>query len=760
MSSTSDCDFDARSWGLDLSDEVIKLLNDNFEKMLEFVKPTWEKENIPMWEPPENIRGTLSPDRLDFIRNLRIPSFEPSSTPSLLLHELGNYAEDQNMDQRIQELFKKGCLTCVMNCSGAGKTRHALEALCHQWGFYFCLKDKEGDLGSGDMNNIIHRLTLRKEKGYFTSHLPRYSNDDEFEKFKAKLENNQLCAQSCFIHVIIARILLFRLFITAIVKSGRKISASDKRRWTLLQIHPAFLGSINADIFLDLARYLDSPNYAQRKLIPTMTTDGFEELWQQILQAVSELITAHSDHPPDQKVDNKAYSFVLDEAQLAAGMRNAFRSGEPNSRGIYEQRPLLREFIVILNFLVLAGLAAILTGTGLDIEVIEDAAHSVAYKGTPRYSMFKTTIGGFYEDPRAHIAYLNKFVPPDVLSRESLIKRMSIWLTGRYRTTASAISYLLETGFENPHDELDNWIMLNTGFIPSDSPNSEIRLPLNIGEHRNTLIKQLKYSKIAKSASTRELFVNTIFESFVRSSALDITRASHVLVEAGFARFTQKEKLGETCLFEPLIILAAIWQIEQAENEQGSARNAFGEYFMRKVESATLTRLGSQHNGFESYVALVLARAFGNFAPLSDVFSFDEKYNPVWMRNRRARLVSIHREDGPGSTARGISAVSVGARRLLSSGSIIATPFRAPICFPSQNMGPDVILKLQLDDDDGSFVWVVVQCKNWSGGEKIHGDPAQIAEKEKKAIKTVTPRKFLDVTKWHRLQTCKMPKFA
>ncbi|KAJ7070135.1 hypothetical protein C8F01DRAFT_1246271 [Mycena amicta] len=746
--------FDATSWSLPLSQAVFDLLNDNFERMLEFVDPKNDEKRFRSWVPDP---AEVSKDHFEFLRGLRIPVRKNLNMPDLLLHELGSYAAHPDMKTRINNVFREGNITCFVNTSGSGKTRHVLEGLCLNWGFYLCLKDKTEDIGSVDMNSVKERVELKKN--YFTTQLP----PDHDPTFQTKLEENRDLARASFSHVILARLLVFRMFLTAIAYSGRAPVADDKRRWTLLQINPSFLGC--RDIFDELASIIDSPTVTARQHPSSVREVEFKQTSTAIIQAVTDpKLLPRDERPSESEVtgnlgsNSQTFYFVLDEAQIAANeMRSAFRSGALDREGKYIHRPLLREFLVVLHGLVLLwNHGVVITGTGLDIKLIEEATNSVILKKDMRNSMLKTDTGGFYDRQAEHVAYIKKYIPPDVLEDFPwLLERMTTWLFGRYRLTASLIIHLLESGFQNPSDELDNWIMYNTRFIPSDSQNPHISFPCDVKVHSNTLMTELNFVKITREQRTRRIFEHLVYESFVRSSAMCTVQGdSRRLVECGFARFDVKHfSLTTSCIFEPLILLAAIAYME-TDPYSPSTSSLVSRQLLAYTELNIGIQNGSQSNGFENYVALVLANALGELAPLQEIFSFHTQHQPAWI-GQRARLVSVH-ASGPDSEPVKRSYEVNWPKNRLPSGHLGHTcnvketldwlkhkdRLRAAFCFPDNHMGPDIMFKLELED--GSFVWVVVQCKNYQNKQTQirNGLPKDAAMETLGAIKTVTPSKF------------------
>ncbi|KAF7299405.1 hypothetical protein MIND_00890300 [Mycena indigotica] len=728
------------AWQLGLPKQATDLLDQNFESMCRFVAPDWE---IPAWVPDT----TLPQEQFQFFRDLKIPSVP--NGPNFLFHELGDYGHDPDMKSRIENIFRPKATTCLINASGTGKTRHSLEALCLEWGFYLCFKDKSLDIGSGDMNDIERRLRTKKT---FTPVLPPRSD----ETYTTKLDDNRELVDDSFYHVILARFLIFKLFLTAIVATGRPITRADKKRWTLLQAHPDFLEG-TLDIFRSLASILDSPTLDEtvRKQRSAMTGADCNVIYNRLSIETREFISKHYERDASEaKINPKPdrFYFVVDEAQLAARILDrAFASARPNPQGNFDLRPLLRELIAILRNLSLDEHGAVITGTGLDIELIQDALGSILLKADVEGDLRSDT-GGFYEDKAMHKAYITRFMPPDLMRTrdgEHFVQRMTKWLAGRYRTTAAFLLYFLRNGGQNPQLLLDTWIHFQTNFTPTDGPTIRNFLPAD-PEATNRMLNQLQYNRIETNSEMLTLFTRAVHHSFIRSQInTTMSKFARKFVEYGFARF-RDGKCSTSRIYEPLIILSAMSRMEVTCNQRRINPISPGQLLVSHTELDVGDKDGANNNGFESYVGLALADTLGEFIPLDKVFVFHKKYRPKWA-NKRARLVTVQQDDP--SAALTVHEVSwsrgrVPGGHLGHNCNLDETlqwmqhqdPLQAPICYPDKNMGPDILCKLQFEDE--TFLWVAVQCKNYTGGIKQNDLPRNIAQKARKAIATVTPAHF------------------
>lgn len=122
------------------------------------------------------------------------------------------------------------------------------------------------------------------------------------------------------------------------------------------------------------------------------------------------------------------------------------------------------------------------------------------------------------------------------------------------------------------------------------------------------------------------------------------------------------------------------------------------------------------NNGFVNFVAIYLAHNFSKWRGLKEIFEFGS--NEAWERgglsDKRARLVA-HYQDYSGSE---VAPVSYTLNRPASGCSAVLgvnavnqqqvidwlhgkSPNRAPFCFPPSEMGPDILLSLEIEESFG-----------------------------------------------------------
>ena len=81
--------------------------------------------DLPTWSPPADVASYL----VDPIPCAR-------GKPNVLLHELGYFAHEPELQRIVDNVFMptSPCHAILVNTSGSGKTRLLLEGLCQSWG--------------------------------------------------------------------------------------------------------------------------------------------------------------------------------------------------------------------------------------------------------------------------------------------------------------------------------------------------------------------------------------------------------------------------------------------------------------------------------------------------------------------------------------------------------------------------------------------------------------------------------------------------
>ncbi|KAJ7175330.1 hypothetical protein C8R46DRAFT_1030429 [Mycena filopes] len=339
-----------------------------------------------------------------------------------------------------------------------------------------------------------------------------------------------------------------------------------------------------------------------------------------------------------------------------------------------------------------------------------------------------------------------------------LVQRMRKWLGGRFRLTASFLSQLLKSDFKNPNLLLEQWIAYNTRFTPTDttpgpkavlepflkfdrSPTLQVRQTFR---STTPLYRELNFARIKKLPGMMELCVQAVYESLLRHHITTSLLANDgLLVECGFARYRDSPTDKSKCIMEPLVVLAAYGEIQ--EQRLGKTLDQF---VMRDIGA----RRGSEANGWETYCAYRLVNALGQFQPLKTIFNFPSGSGvnlPDWL-NQSARLVSTSRSSA-GLTVHPVDwpNASVPSGQLGRSCSPQETMdwlanrdrAAAPFCFPDDNMGPDLLFILELEDQ--SLICVAMQMKFWQGKTLVNIPyPEKLNEKLREGLASIVPSKF------------------
>ncbi|KAJ7164759.1 hypothetical protein C8R43DRAFT_878961 [Mycena crocata] len=680
--------------------EAQAVINRVLKSLQNIIAPEWKWKS---WIPQHLSKRAEDAEIYAWLSGLEIP--ELNGQPSLLLHGLGNLQNDPEMISRLSKIFLLSKVTSLVNTAGSGKTRHVLEGLCREWGFYICSTVETEAFGSKDLMDCIE--TCIPATPGFTAVLP----DNSDPGFAESLARNRKIAADALFQVMLARTIIFREFLNAIVASGRKIVEDDKRRWVYIQIHPAVLGP-SFDVFNELARVLNKhaiSAVACRQIIRTL----FDEQ-----QAI---ISDHSENP----VDKAGFHCVLDEAQFAANhLPLAFRSEDGLTR-----RSILREVIVVLSILLVGSRYGVeISGTGVDKQVVDMTMSSVIVKASR--STWTSLTGSFVKNESSGLQekYIRQYLPPRLLKSvvgQRLIKRMGHWLEGRFRFTAAFLANLFMSDFGNPHQFLDDWVEYHTKFRPTDAPDLRSS-PTPVTKHFSTAPLHTKIDFKRFHGQSIVTLTSAIYESLIRANYTGTLQGkAHQMVEAGFARYKPQDsntsESDRAAISEPLILLASATILREQSTDPEV--NDLWQYLVVQIGS----NKSSVNNGFENYIAFLMADVFSKPTCLKDVFEFSEtRPVPDWA-NQTARLVALHCDADSNGTQPAVHEVDWPNRAVpggqfgydYDTKNVAATTigwlqhrYKVPFCFPPKAMGPDIISVLQLQNK--KLLWVLIQCKYYS----------------------------------------------
>ncbi|KAH6879719.1 hypothetical protein BKA70DRAFT_1207313 [Coprinopsis sp. MPI-PUGE-AT-0042] len=657
---------------------------------------------LEFWQPPSD--DDQDPDVVEHLTSLEIPCLK--GKPNILLHDLGTFQEDEVLLRRLQNIFMANNHTFLVNTSGSGKTRILLEGLCRHWGFYFTSLVDSSLLGSSDVENAISSHI--PDSPGFRANLPPAGTP----AYENALRTNRQLASRVFRQVLLARLLIFDLFVETMSEHPEQHPQLLKQRWLLLQLQPSILNPRVWDVFDHLSRELLSSASDAYINCQTKTLLG------QVRSRLSRLRSA----------EKMPIFCVLDEAQHAASQHlPAFRSDHSGAH-----RPVLREIVRAWDGQCAGqGVFMVVAGTGISKDVVDQAMASAIMKDS-KYRWCSDT--GAFDQPEVQRAYLQRYFPPKYIESEAgcrLLDRLWYWLHGRHRFTAGYLSEVIADRFRRPHSLLNAYIRHFSGFKVTDAQqfvDEEPCLPLPVFSQ-----VKIDFSKLRKNSEMLSTIHQLTTHYLMRSDLpLTLGKDEALYVEYGYARFVDAETKS-VAADEPLVLLAATHWINA--NHLSSYKHFASQIHQHDPNS----------NGFENYLAFCIDMAFsGNPRQVCEVFSFVGA-PPAWAE-QRAQLVALERvsssvvesgiakrysASGPSVTL-GVNAKSTHETTAWLDGSK-----RSPMCFPDVNMGPDLLFVLKLED--GSQVWVALQAKYV---KRRAGKDYLAREYLRKAMKSVTPSKF------------------
>ncbi|KAJ7669440.1 hypothetical protein DFH06DRAFT_1125799 [Mycena polygramma] len=596
--------------------------------------------------------------------------------PDFLLHNLGSFAHNPELRERLDSVFEPDTVShkFLVNTSGSGKTRLMLEGLCLYWGFYFASAVDSNRVGSFDVQNAIESY-IPDSQG-FTETLPDTAGHTGY---MLALENNRRIAARRFTEILLARLVIFQLFID-VIKTRLHI-LEPKKLWLLLQLYPHKLGY--GDIFVRLTVILrGSPH------------EWLKDQVQERFEGIQEWCYSYENTP---------FFIVLDEAQHAARRHfSAFRS----ETQLHIHRPILREIVRawVIDFFAFLGFWMVISGTGIDHVTIGKVIASAVMK--PAAYQLLSSIGGF-PSLSAHATFVEQYIPPRILEMprgRALVERITRWLHGRHRFTTAFVTELLSRSFRSPHRLLDAFVRAYTGITPTDGrrwiaeENDDAEWPTALE------LDSFDFQKLYQSSGgLKDTLIDIVNSNIVRTDLPKVITAQHkLLVEYGFARYTTYN-VNKIIVDEPLVLLA----------------------FSRDEHSAIwyANRLGTGSaaaNGFEDYLAFTLPSLFRTKPRLDEVFDF-AGITPAWS-SHRTELVSVFKSEW--SATPEIFPVLPDARPHFGYGTDAGSDCqvtvnwlkhdtRTFVCFPPKGMGPDLIFVLRVLDGspEGSLLWVAMQAK-------------------------------------------------
>ncbi|KAJ3912998.1 hypothetical protein F5877DRAFT_53150, partial [Lentinula edodes] len=718
---------------------------DDYDSQME--KLALNQIQIPSWMPefPD-----IDSDLRQFIWDLKIPRARAphDHLPDMLLHDLGRFQDNKELRERLQMLLGTNTHKVFVNTAGSGKTRMILENLCTHWGIYLTCHE-ESRVGSSDLQIAIS--TTKEQKEYFEARFQetdptslRFSSEGKY--FNRILEANQQIVAYDLLIVILARLYILRRFTAILRKIGKDTSQmSHKRQWLYLQLHPELIPSGKSrDIFIELIKHITG--FFMQEGLVSVSTDIRIEIMNHLLENVlSDIECTLGARNPGEKC---TLYVAVDECQFIAQLKphsNFFRSDNWTV-----ERPLLRQIARSLDMMFnmkshTTGIQAcfIFTGTGLSREIIYEALSSVILK--PGFTVDINETGAF-NDATAQLEYMQEFFPPKIYQNkefEQLRGRIFYWLRGRHRFTAEYLSVVLQNGYQHLHKILNSYILKMTGINPADYKGNETPFQNIAWPSRAFAFQRLEGEMKER--------IRTICHEYLFTSRLsaDLGKNEIKFVEYGLARFNSSpDPLQQDVIVidEPLVLLAcSMWFNNQPQQSGTSVYQTLASRIRDHNPS-------TGRNGFEEFICFYLQHVFRQPRKLNEVFNFKGEDQ---IGDKLATLVTLHINDD-GEERRLIEGkinlvgrpslfgpIGQTTEHLWEEGTSslqdwIELKNYTAFCFPMNDMGPDIMCFLKLQDpvastNDFTYICLAIQCKFYDDLP-----PKTLRE----AVATVTPDFF------------------
>ncbi|TRM66593.1 hypothetical protein BD626DRAFT_483185 [Schizophyllum amplum] len=605
------------------------------------------RSRLSTWVPPPSF-GALDASTQSFLSSLDIPRASDSN-PCLVLHDLGSMIDHQPLQDRIRSVFTASSHTMFINASGSGKTRLLFEGLCEQWGVYMsCAMDASG-VGSRNLAwNILYGIEA-----------------DEVFKTDPPWEMHQLCtnegvAQRIFHSCFLAGLIFLKTFLESIDPEERDTLAA-RQRWLLLQTCP--FGTNCGDVALTLSDCIQraSPTYIKHAIADTLLH----------IRA----LLRRRDAP---------IFCVVDECQVPdTKFAMKFRD---------EVTPLR---LLARSYESFECVTVILTGKSINREPF-------CRPDSPQYRVCTDT--GAFDTAERQQTYILRYLPP-VLAASStgrlLISRMWTWLKGRYQFTASFISCLLMTWFEQPQMLLTTYVFVMLKIEANDISDDKLEGPLPYSSQRAAQNFQgftgarLEYDPQAWYSAQ-----SIMLRLLLGEDSVHITENCFHLARHGVTHFT--DACGkESRAYEPTVLCPLARRIFK---DSGVADGLYPMERAKSIKEPPIHR--TDHLAFAS----VLVHALREKRLLCDLFSFPG-IAPAWAA-QNAQLVRVVRQKGGKPQAIKVDssfAKATAFERWVSySPRWLQQKSGEPFCVASQFSEADLLFVLQLED--GRCVYVALAC--------------------------------------------------
>ncbi|KAJ7457624.1 hypothetical protein B0H11DRAFT_207567 [Mycena galericulata] len=645
---------------------------------LEKLRPEMEKlirgdKTLEVWSPPAHLE--LDEDTLQHIEALKLRRPNPYlDVFSIILHDLGGFKSNPVLQDRTARIFTKENKFLV-NTSGTGKTRLLYEGLCINWGLYFTVTVDDGWLGIRDIEDALRDKFGAPEFNAFPSRegvVPDTIQQDA-------MKQNSEFVYRVFSSLLLARLLVFQLFLEMATSFG--LTEDHKITWLLMQLSPQLLNPPNSGF--------DFPPFEEWPVI--MLKENDTHVRENIADALRKIRTLLGD--------DKHIFLVLDEAQVAA---RTFPGAFAN------EKPLLPEIMRVWGNHMTQDRTFICAGTNIPKSLFDGV------DGEGSSYLWGSDTGGF-DIAEDQSRYVTRFLPPTFIASPSgslLISRISNWLGGRHRFTASFVYALLREGFKTPHTRFNAYVRRCTGFDPVDAVEQVQAEGREAGRNWEANFSVLDFSNI--STEVKSILLDILLRYMATHEASPPFGPEHIdLVSHGFARFVDAD-LCTIVMDEPLVLIGAARKLLP----HPSSRPAREKYLPDHPNDYPETFVGSMRlnvprtpQAFSHCLVFYLARMFSRPQVLGDVFNFPRK-TPGWAK-QSAHLVKFHGNERLELEHSFLyhedfsTPLATGTKSTEETISWLDHRYGTVFCLPSSS-NVDLLFSLKLADQ--SLIWVALRA--------------------------------------------------
>nr|GAT55230.1 predicted protein [Mycena chlorophos] len=548
------------------------------------------KSLLSPWRPKAASPAYADTDILQHLEALHLQTEEFTGTLKMILYDLGSFSEQAPHRERLSKLFTSPN-KFLTNASATGKTRLCYEGLCANWGLYFTVKVDEvpGPLGSRDLERTIKALSF-------------------WGKIQLDKENpNSLQRQ--FGAVLLARLLLFSIFLGVATANGAALDPSHKLQWLQLQLNPRPLDELHRDCFVEL-----------KDLLVEHDADHLLHDVADALRRIRRVIGPDED-----------FFIVVDEAQEALQVSVVDTVREPEVVPKHLLGEILRSWTDLLG----GDCTFVCAGIGIPATTV------IPPSAVGAFVCEWTSDTGAFDDPVVYEAYVRKVLPPtlrDTRPFQLLVARMWRWLRGRHRITDAFLALLLTEGLDFPHKCLSNYIEVLTDLKPLDAVELEQAETLPKYWSWNADLNTLPAARARQDI--RECVTELLYECMATHHTSLLGPEHAHLVNAAYGYFNDAA-LSTVVVDEPIPLVAAAraWFPFPEQAHPGDPVRHPATFISSLSFNPPRTSRSVAH-----CLVFYLAEVLGEPRPLTDVFQFSHPI-PSWAK-QTARLVRFYKADG------------------------------------------------------------------------------------------------------------------